>query len=414
MADGFPSHYVDPATGDVKQLGTIWDRLESDGLPKLADYALLGGKIALVASAAAVLSPVLAAGAVALPLVVWGAEKVYYRSLFNEVYDASLDETKSGGEQYNMTTPQGQMKFARHFGDTQPTFGEDYLRMVKMAGLKSVPTIIVREADFDGWGRFGGSQNDYNAGAISRADGTNPSIEIGQGVIEQMTPGELRAIIGHEITHLALGHTHDRMSWKARKLPGMIMTGMLAAAALFGAVPLLPAVALVGASFVASTCLESINSRRREELCDRGAALLTGGTEDLANGLKKLKAISRKMLEQDIAAANTFSIILGRRPKRIKVQEESKIHRFMHATHPETSRRATLLEKFEEKYHAFCEKQRSLFRDAFNSRARRQPSIYDEPAYEQPARQPMQTVKRYPGGTIVIMRHPRQSYGGGY
>jgi Zn-dependent protease with chaperone function len=381
MAESFPSDYVDPQTGDVRQLGTIWDKLETDGLTKGADYALFAGKIALVASAAAVLSPVAAAFAVAVPVTFWLTEKYYYKSMFNKVYEASLDETKSGGEQYNMTTPQGQDKFDRHFGAAQPTFGEDYLKMVKMAGLKTAPTIIVREAAYDGWGRMGGSQDDYNAGAISHSDGSRPSIEIGQGVIEQMTPGELRAVIGHEITHLALGHTKDRMSWKARHLPNLLLTGALVGATLFGLVPILPALALIGASTVASTCLESINSRRREEACDRGAALLTGGTTDLADGLKKLKSISKKMLEAQIEQANMISVIFGRGKARIKVKEESALHRFMHATHPTTERRAGLLEKFEEKYHAFCEKQRSLFRDTFNARARR------KPAYSAPERE---------------------------
>ena len=409
MAEGFPSTYVDPQSGEVRQLGSFWDKLGSDYLPKAADYALTAGKIGLLATAAATLSPVLAIGAIAAPVGIWLAERATYKSAFNEVYEKSLDQTKSGGEQYDMATPMGQAKFDRHFGDRQPTFGEDYVRMVKMAGLKTVPTIIVREDLYNGWGRFSRSQDEYNAGAASRTDGTRASIEIGTGVIDAMTPGELRAIIGHEITHLALGHTKDRPSWLARHMPSMLLSAALVGAAVFGVVPLLPAFVLVGVSAVASTCLESINSRRREELCDRGAAILTGGTADLASGLRKLKTISTKMLEQQVKEANAMSILLGRGKGKIVIKKPGMWDSFMHGTHPPTERRAGLLEAFENKYHQFCEKQRSQFRDTFNARAAR-PARVERPS----ASQGFKSVKRYPGGVVVIMRHPKPAYGGGY
>lgn len=397
MADGFPSTYVDKETGEVKRLGSIWDKIESDGLLKGADYALTLGKMALLA-------PVLGVVAIATPLGVWVASRMRYNGLINQVYDDFLDQAKYGGEQYKMETPSGKARFDEHFSDIQPSFSDDYLKMVKMSGLKAVPTIIVREKMFTGWGPLSRDPKEYNAGAASRTNGTDATIEIGQGVIDQMTPGELRAIIGHEITHLALGHTKDRGSWLASKLPNTLLNVALIGAAAFGLVPFLPAVALVGVSYFAHKCLESVNSRRREEDCDRGAAILTGGTEDLAAGLRKLQDISKKALESQVKEASTLARMMGYRggELKIRIKEPGPLEKFMKASHPTNERRAKLLTAFEEKYHAFCEKQRSLFANTFNTRAR--PRVRPKPAMD-----PLQdlfsgaTVKRTPGGSVIVI-----------
>jgi Zn-dependent protease with chaperone function len=402
MAENFPSDYVDPATGDVRRLGSLWDKMESETLPKTASFALIAGKALLLA-------PLLGVAAVAVPGVTWLASKLHYRGLFNDVYEEGLAQTRIMGEQYNLGKPIGRDMFNEHFGHLQPTFADDYVRMVATAGLKEVPKIVVREDVGYLWGRIGRNQDDYNAGAISRTDGGKPSIEIGQGVLEQMTPGELRAIIGHEITHLALGHTHDLMRWKALKPVNAILNVALVGAAVFGFAPLLPALALVGVSILANRCLESVESRRREELCDRGAALLTGGTADLAAGLRKLKIINRKIVEEEVANRNAWSVVLG--GHKVKIKEESALHRFMYASHPTDEHRASLLKAFEDKYHGYCEKQRSSFHEAFTRRARKaapapQPDLGTYDALDQ-----LLNMARSHKGHVVVLK---PGYGHGY
>ncbi len=411
MAESFPSAYVDPKTGEVRRLGNIWDVVESDGLLKAADYALTFGKMA-------VLAPFMGVAAIVAPVAALIYERAKYNRAFNHIVDHSFYETKEEGEQYDMTKPSGQAKFDHHFGDIQPTFGQDYLKMVKMAGLKEVPAIIVRENMFDGWGPFR-KPSEYNAGAISRTDGTHSSIEIGQGVIEQMTPGELRAIIGHEITHLALGHTKDRFAWMSRRPVNRWLNGMLIAGAALSlipgfplALPVLPALALAGVSMLTGKCLESINSRRREELCDRGAAILCGGTKDLASGLEKLKTIGRKALEQQVEAANERSIRFGRNRGQLRIKEPGAWDRFKNGDHPSNERREKLLNAFEQKYHSFCEHQRALFQQSFN-RAARRPAMASRQPDNDPLSQIFGSYGRGRHKPAVIILH-RPGYGAGY
>ncbi|TAL35251.1 MAG: hypothetical protein EPN97_07585 [Alphaproteobacteria bacterium] len=393
MADGFPSTYVDSKTGAVKRLATIWDKLETDGLLKGMDYALTLGKMALLA-------PVMGAVAVVTPVAIWAYKRISYGAAINQFNDALNEQSEMLGEKYRIGEPRHKTEFDARFGDLQPTFSEDYLRMVKMAGLKEVPAIVVREDMMSFFGPVH-SQHDYNAFAASRLDGKNASITIGQGIMEQMTPGELRAIVGHEITHLALGHTRDRASWISRRPVNIALNAAVLGLAAFGFVPFLPAVALVGVSYFAHKCLESINSRRREEECDRGAAILTGGTTDLASGLRKLKIISEKALKLQLQQATIMGRIFGRGGASLKIKERSKFEKFMKDSHPTNERREGLLMKFEQKYHTFCEKQRSLFANAFNTRAKPRPK--PEPDMDM-GFGPGTTVKRFPGGMVIITR----------
>jgi Zn-dependent protease with chaperone function len=397
MADGFPSTYVDKKTGAVKRLATIWDKLETDGLLKGMDYALTLGKMALLA-------PVLGAVAVAAPLGVWVGARTYYGALINRSNQAMNEQSEMLDEKYRVDTPREKADFDNRFGDLQPGFSEDYLRMVKMSGLKEVPAIVVREDMMSFFGSVH-SQHDYNAFAASRLDGKEATITIGQGILEQMTPGELRAIVGHEITHLALGHTKDRASWVSRGPVNTVLNVTLLGLGAFGFVPILPAVALVGVSYFAHKCLESINSRRREEECDRGAAILTGGPADLASGLRKLKDITDKAVKQRLLEAKMMGRIFGcgRVPQ---IRERTKFQKFMKDSHPTNERREGLLVKFEQKYQSFCEKQRSLFANTFNTVAKPRPKADPDMGFGRGT-----TVKRFPGG-MVIITHGGSARGG--
>ena len=351
MADTFPSTFVDEKTGDIRKFRTTWDKVE-DSLPDVAHYGLLAAKISLLA-------PLIGGALVAAPAAValwWGTRTAMKKSM-DSVHDGLLQQHRQGEfSEYDLTKEEDRKAFDARFGDLQPQFADDYLKMAKLAHLEQVPKLMVIEPYFreQGRSRFAGMISDFMAAATSRPNGKDPVVLLGRGAMKELTPEEMRAVVGHELTHVKLKHMTETANWLGRlSMSGVINAGLLGAA-LLGGLPILPVLGLIAVTNVIGTCLKSMQSRKHEKLCDRGAAILTGGTKDLSSALGKIRSAMIKI-------------------KQMEVDEEFRARgmtRFINATHPPNEQREKLLNNFENTYPEFCKKQRGLFAAAFNKAAK--------------------------------------------
>jgi heat shock protein HtpX len=402
MADKFPTTFVDEKTGQVKSMESMWDKLEADVLPKVGKWGVIGAKTAMIGAMTS-----------ALPIVlpITAAIYLYSKSKINGAIGRMQDEEdlrkkegpfglpggmgglpgrmgRRGGmvimggdeeayDEFDMNKPADRANFVKLYGARHPSLPDDILAMAKAAQLKEIPVVRMTHGMFPG-------PDDYLCAATSRPDGTKPVVMIGRLAEQELTPGEMRAVIGHELTHVKLGHVKDKYNDISRSLlskalnVGLIATGVITTLGAFTlATPFFAGIAaiglmcakvalVVGGASLVNTALTSIQSRRREDLCDQGAAILTGGTADLSNALKKIKGGMMKMHQRD---ADLSSMMSGRRPGAAKVKEVGGFMRFLIATHPTAEHREAKLKSFEEKHKTYCESKRAEFKAAFNAAA---------------------------------------------
>ena len=242
--------------------------------------------------------------------------------------------------------------------------------MAKLAQLEQVPKVLVIDQFFkkSGPSKLGGLVSDYMAGTTSRPTGKDPVIMLGKGALQELDAGELRAVMAHEMTHLNLKHPARGVRWLGRMPLNALLNAGLIGAALLGPLPFMPVLGIVLASNVIGTALKSLKSRQQEDLCDRGAALMTGGTGSLTTALKKIKESMLKM--KRIETEYTYRA-QGLEPPVEK--PAGAWQRFVMATHPGNEHRAQKLAGFEKKYPEWCAQQRGLFSAAFNDAAAKAP-----------------------------------------
>ena len=359
MADKFPSTFVDSKTGDIKKFETLREKIEGEYLPEAGHIGILGVKLALLA-------PFVGGMLVAAPVAagIWAASRWATTKLVDIIHEKSLLKHKQGDFiEYDLSQPNDKAAFQRRFGKTHPQFADDFLTMTKMAHLEQVPKIFVIDQFFKKGGRtgFGGLVSDYMAGTTTRPTGKDPVIMLGKGALQELDGGELRAVVAHELTHLNLQHPAHGVRWQARMPLNGIINTALVVAALVGPLPLWPVVGFIAVSNVVGRALKSIKSRHQEEMCDRGAALMTGGTGDLSTALGKIRGAMMKM--QSIETEYQYRS-QGLDPPEPK--EASWLSRFINGSHPSNERRDKLLDKFEHQHHSYAEKQRNFFSKAFN------------------------------------------------
>jgi len=391
MADKFPSTFVDEKTGQVKSMESMLDKLEADVLPKAGKWGVVGAKVAMIGAMT---------GALPVVLPVAAAVYLYSKSKIKNVIEGQQDREEMrgkpgrggmgrmgglsmilGGEEaydeFDMNKEADRKKFVQIYGARHPSLPDDIVAMAKSVQLKELPTVRMTHSMFPG-------PDDYLCAATSRMDGTKPVVMIGTMAEEELTPGEMRAVIGHELTHVKLGHVKDRYNDISRSALskalsiGLIATGVVTTLAAFtlatpffagvGAIALMCAKVtgvVVGAGLV-NKALDSIQSRRREDLCDQGAAILTGGTQDLTNALTKIKGGMMKMHQHE---ADLSSMMRGGRGMGGKVKEIGGFMRWLLASHPTAEHRAEKLKEFEENHKSYCENKRAEFKSAFNTAA---------------------------------------------
>ncbi|MDE1151422.1 MAG: M48 family metalloprotease [Micavibrio sp.] len=364
MASSFPSRFVDQKTGTIEKFQTMRERVTGEFLPEAGHVGILAVKLA-------VLAPFVGGLVVAAPVVAvawfgarWGAAKV-----IDLVHEKLLLEHKKGDFiEFDFTKADDVAAFSARYGDRHAQFAQDYAAMTKLAGLPQPPKVFIIDQFFKkgGTSKLGGLVSDFMAGTTSRPNGKDPVIMLGKGALNELTAGELRAVVAHEMTHLNLQHPAKGVRWQGRMPVNALINVALVGAALLGPLPLLPVLGFVAVTNVAGRALKAIQSRHHEKLCDRGAALITGGTGDLTTALEKIKHSMLKMQRIETEYAYRSK---GLEPPEQK--EAGAVKRFFVATHPANEVRSSLLQQFEKKYPAWCEKQRGYFSNAFNKAAAR-------------------------------------------
>jgi len=178
-------------------------------------------------------------------------------------------------------------------------------------------------------------------------------LHLTQGLVDALEPGELEAVIAHELCHVAHG---DATVMTVVGLPG---AALKEGAARVPSVWFLLAGALV-AWFVGTLASLGTSSlaRSRELAADAGAAELTGRPSALASALMKLSHTAPRLPQEDLriaAARNAFNLLPVRvrhadRTWRDDVADAPFVRRLT-ATHPPVERRIAALRAAEERLH---------------------------------------------------------------
>ena len=159
-------------------------------------------------------------------------------------------------------------------------------------------------------------QDAPNAFATGR-DPAHGVVAVTQGIVNALSPDELRGVLAHEIGHIA--NRDILIQSVAAVLGGAIMfiANMLQWGAIFGmgggddeegSNPL-AALALAIIAPLAATLIQMAISRSREYLADASAARYAGSPHGLASALQKLDAYSRQVpMQANPATENMFIV----------------------------------------------------------------------------------------------------------
>jgi heat shock protein HtpX len=191
-----------------------------------------------------------------------------------------------------------------------------------------------------------------NAFALGRSQKT-ATVCATTGIMDLLSPGELEAVMAHEITHIV---NRDVMIMTLAGFFASIASMIVQFGFLFGGGgfggggygdddedgPSFMAVILISAVvWVVSFFLMRMLSRYREFAADRGAAVITGRPSALSSALLKLSSVNARIPQSDLRAhaeMNAFYIV----PVKVK---DSLYNLF--STHPPMEKRIEALSRLE-------------------------------------------------------------------
>jgi heat shock protein HtpX len=128
-----------------------------------------------------------------------------------------------------------------------------------------------------------------------------PRLYLTTGLRDLLAMNELRAVLGHELTHIA---NRDALVMSLVSLPGSIMLRLRGGGGIDGL--------LVLAIGILSQVGTAILSRYRELAADAGAAVITGQPSALASALLKVSGSLEQVPRKDLRAAaalNAFNLV---------------------------------------------------------------------------------------------------------
>jgi|GEM_PF-4544297 len=380
MPTAGPSGYIDKKTGELRRLQTLRDYLLTEALPAAAHMGLLGLKSAIVYT---VFGPggliVPAAGYLLTRQNVLAGATRSHEAKYNSPFKSDALSVR-----FDLTQEKDRQEYMRRYGGLQPNLLTDVLHIAKTIGLNELPTVeIIDPARFDVAKNELELRNLHAGIAMTcRPDGKRPVLMFGAGAMENIAPDEMRGIVAHEMTHAKLNHPRQKYLHTARMAGNTILNVFLFGATLLGALPLLPTLGFIVVTGLAQQAVESIRSRRREHLCDQGAALITGHTKEFTSGLNKVS--------KSLSYLRTFMINRERLKKGLPSMEPAetgKLLKFIFATHPDDAPRLKRVADFGKKYPDFCTLQKSKFAATFNAVA-----TYEKKKPPQPARAPQRLL----------------------
>lgn len=167
------------------------------------------------------------------------------------------------------------------------------------------------------------------------ATGRNPKhavIAVTSGLINRLSPPELQAVLGHEMTHI---RNHDMivMTMASSILAvASYLTQMLAWFGMWGGLDnrdrrdgngygIIIVLAISALTWFVSYILVNALSRYREYAADRGGAILTGAPEQLASALIRISQDMTRVPTQDLRQAQPMSALFIASPSREFVGE---------------------------------------------------------------------------------------------
>lgn len=358
MSASGPAKYIDKKTGALRRLQSPRDSFLTETLPNIGHMAVLGIKAAAAYTFYGPLALAVPAAGYFLirQSALYGGAKSHDRGFANP------HKSDAVSHRFHLSDAQDRKRFAESYGRMQPKLMRDVLCMAHSLEMTELPMIeVIDPIDFGNGKKEKNLTNMYaGVSTVSRPDGKKPILLIGAGAMKITEPDEMRSIIAHEMTHAKLNHTRQKYLQLARKTTNIILNVMLVATAVMGPLPFLPVVALAVAGNVAQHTIENIRSRRREHLCDQGAALITGQTKEFISGLSK---ISRALVYANVTLINRDRQRKGQSP--IEPAEPGAIKRFLLASHPDTKSRFKRVSAFGQKFPDFCARQKSKFAQDF-------------------------------------------------
>jgi heat shock protein HtpX len=172
--------------------------------------------------------------------------------------------------------------------------------------------------------------------------GSTPRLFITRSLRELLTPEELQAVVGHELTHIA---NRDALVMTIVGTPGSLLLDIRG-----GSIDGLLFVLVGALSRLGTATL----SRYREFAADAGSAAITGRPSALASALLKVSGSQGGIPEKDLrtaAALNVFNLVAVAPPKQRRRAKVGPIARAAR-THPDLDRRVEALHRLEARPHA--------------------------------------------------------------
>ena len=192
-----------------------------------------------------------------------------------------------------------------------------------------------------------------NAFAVGRSP-KSATVCVTTGILELLSPGELEAVLAHELTHV---QNRDVAVMTVASFFASIAAFIVQLGFWFGAwgdgdnedngASWIAVIAVSAVVYVISWLLLQALSRYREFAADRGSAIITGRPSALISALMKLDASMQRIPQQDLRAASGELAAFYIFPPKAKRTVAS-----IFSTHPPLDKRIAALERFERQLQA--------------------------------------------------------------
>lgn len=367
-----PEKFVDADTWQVRSFETPDEKLKGETLPRAAQaggWALRLGALAAALPASYALIACAGIGGLAafVGLKVF-RDAVKQQDIFADDLWSGKYRTQDRIYKVFDVSDEGQVAVLQQMiGDYNPDFTDMYKKSCAVAGINPPPRValscdrvkISHKEHY--WSEAveveRPNQDNYLFAAMTKSDGSKPMVLMGDKALKYVAHDEAAAIIAHELTHVALGRSKKIHYQTALTDMNDVFVVLAGAAAVLTFSPV--AFAVLGVSFAAYAhdiyaC--SVISRHTEKLCDRGAALITGQTVSLTDGIEKLRTKmehAHRVRPEGPAEPRTLIEALKRplmkwlhKQPLMKAFRETHLYNAINDSHPEDAVREKLLESY--------------------------------------------------------------------